>query len=196
MLSWVKNRNGTFDRSANFERLMRDSYRQAYSVAYRLTGDSADAEDLVQEAFVRAFRFFHRYDEKLPFSSWMYRIIANAHIDLIRRRGKIKTSSLDHSGVDGLQALEVPDHTYIPGTDLLNGSFSDIVQTGLNEMNPEFRLAVVLADIEGLSYEEVAEIMETSVGTVRSRIHRGRVNLRNYLLKNAPESYGRYASVL
>ena len=196
MLSWVKNRNGTFDRSVNFERLMRDSYRQAYSVAYRLTGDSADAEDLVQEAFVRAFRFFHRYDDKLPFSSWMYRIIANAHIDLIRRRGKIKTSSLDHSGVDGLQALEVPDHTYVPGTEMINGSFSDIVQSGLNQMNPEFRLAVVLADIEGLSYEEVAEIMETSVGTVRSRIHRGRVQLRNYLLKNAPESYGRYTSVL
>ena len=196
MLSWVKNKSGTFDQSVNFERLMRDSYRQAYSVAYRLTGDSADAEDLVQEAFVRAFRFIHRYDDKLPFRSWMYRIIANAHIDLIRRRGKIKTSSLDHSGVDGLQALEVPDHTYVPGTEMLNGSFSDTVQTGLNQMNPEFRLAVVLADIECLSYEEVAEIMETSVGTVRSRIHRGRVQLRNYLLKNAPESYGRYSSVL
>ena len=196
MLSWVKNRTGTFDRSANFERLMRDSYRQAYSVAYRLTGDSADAEDLVQEAFIRAYRFFHRYDDKLPFSSWMYRIIANAHIDLIRRRGKIKTSSLDHSGVDGQQAMEVADHTYVPGTEMINGSFSENVQAGLNQMNPEFRLAVVLADIEGLSYEEVAEIMETSVGTVRSRIHRGRVQLRTFLLKNAPESYGRYTNVL
>lgn len=196
MLSWVKNRNGTFDRSANFERLMKDSYRQAYSVSYRLTGDSADAEDLVQEAFVRAFRFFHRYDDKLPFSSWMYRIIANAHIDQIRRKRKIKTSSLDHSGSDGLQAFEVPDHTYVPGAEMINGSFSETVQSGLNQMNSEFRLAVVLADIEGLSYEEVAEIMETSVGTVRSRIHRGRVQLRTYLLKNAPESYARYVNVL
>ncbi len=196
MLSWVKNRNGTFDRSTTFERLMRDSYRQAYSVAYRLTGDSADAEDLVQEAFIRAFRFFHRYDDKLPFSSWMYRIIANAHIDQIRRKGKIKTSSLDHSGSDGLQAFEVPDHTYVPGSEMINGSFSETVQSGLNQMNSEFRLAVVLADIEGLSYEEVADIMETSVGTVRSRIHRGRVQLRTYLLKNAPENYGRYINVL
>ena len=196
MLSWVKNRAGTFDRSSNFERLMRDSYRQAYSVAYRLTGDSADAEDLVQEAYIRAYRFFHRYDDKLPFSSWMYRIIANAHIDLIRRRGKIKVSSLDHSGTDGQQAFEVADHTNVPGNDLINGSFSEVVQSGLNQMNPEFRLAVVLADIEGLSYEEVADIMETSVGTVRSRIHRGRVQLRSYLLENAPESYGRYAHVV
>ena len=196
MLSWVKNRTGTFDRSAHFERLMRDSYRQAFSVAYRLTGDSVDAEDLVQEAYVRAFRFFHRYDEKLPFSSWMYRIIANAHIDLIRRRGKIRTSSLDHSGSDGQQAYEVADHTNIPGDELISSSFSEVVQAGLNQMNPEFRLAVVLADIEGLSYEEVAEIMETSVGTVRSRIHRGRVQLRNFLLKAAPESYGRYVNVL
>ncbi len=175
---------------------MRDSYRQAFSVAYRLTGDSVDAEDLVQEAYVRAFRFFHRYDEKLPFSSWMYRIIANAHIDLIRRRGKIRTSSLDHSGSDGQQAYEVADHTNIPGDELISSSFSEVVQAGLNQMNPEFRLAVVLADIEGLSYEEVAEIMETSVGTVRSRIHRGRVQLRNFLLKAAPESYGRYVNVL
>ncbi len=196
MLSWVKNRNGTFDRSSNFERLMRDSYRQAYSVAYRMTGDSADAEDLVQEAFIRAYRFFHRYDEKLPFSSWMYRIIANAHIDLIRRRGKLKTSSLDHSGTDGQQAFDIPDHTYMPGSDMMNGSFSETVQSGLNQMNSEFRLAVILADIEGLSYEEVAEIMETSVGTVRSRIHRGRVQLRTYLVKHAPESYGRYSNVL
>ena len=196
MLSWVKNRAGTFDRSSNFERLMRDSYRQAYSVAYRLTGDSADAEDLVQEAYIRAYRFFHRYDDKLPFSSWMYRIIANAHIDLIRRRGKIKVSSLDHSGTDGQQAFEVADHTNVPGNELINGSFSEVVQSGLNQMNPEFRLAVVLADIEGLSYEEVADIMETSVGTVRSRIHRGRVQLRSYLLENAPESYGRYAHVV
>lgn len=196
MLSWVKNRNGTFDRSSNFERLMRDSYRQAYSVAYRLTGDSADAEDLVQEAYIRAFRFFHRYDEKLPFNSWMYRIIANAHIDLIRRRGKIKTSSLDHSGSDGLQAFDVADHSNLPGADMISSSFSEVVQAGLNKMNPEFRLAVVLADIEGLSYEEVADIMETSVGTVRSRIHRGRVQLRTFLLQAAPESYGRYASVL
>lgn len=196
MLSWVKNRAGTFDRSAHFEQLMRDSYRQAYSVAYRLTGDSVDAEDLVQEAYLRAYRFFHRYDEKLPFSSWMYRIIANAHIDLIRRKGKLRTSSLDHSGADGLQAFEVADHTNIPGDELVNGSFSEVVQNGLNQMNSEFRLAVVLADIEGLSYEEVAEIMETSVGTVRSRIHRGRVQLRTFLLKHAPESYGRYANVL
>lgn len=196
MLSWVKNQEGTFDRSVHFERLMRDSYRQAYSVAYRLTGDSADAEDLVQEAFVRAYRFFHRYDEKLPFSSWMYRIIANAHIDLIRRKGKIKTSSLDHTGSDGLQALEVPDFTNVPGTEMVNGSFSETVQDGLNQMNSEFRMAVILADIEGLSYEEVAEVMETSVGTVRSRIHRGRVQLRSFLLKAAPESYGRYVNVL
>ncbi|MBI1334942.1 MAG: sigma-70 family RNA polymerase sigma factor [Armatimonadetes bacterium] len=196
MLSWVKNRTGTLDRSANFERLMRDSYRQAFSVAFRLTGDAADAEDLLQEAYIRAFRFFHRYDEKLPFNSWMYRIIANAHIDLIRRRGKLKTSSLDHSGSDGQQAFEIADHSNVPGDELVNSSFSEIVQTGLNKMNPEFRLAVILADIEGLSYEEVAEIMETSVGTVRSRIHRGRVQLRTFLLDNAPESYGRYAHVL
>ncbi|HLO97947.1 MAG TPA: sigma-70 family RNA polymerase sigma factor [Fimbriimonas sp.] len=196
MLTWVKNRTGSFDSAVHFERLMRDSYRQAYSVAYRLTGDASDAEDLLQEAFVRAYRFFHRYDDSLPFNSWMYRIIANAHIDLIRRKGRLKTSSLDQGGAEGNQAFEIPDSTFAPDAAIMNNGFSDTVQQGLNEMNPEFRMAVILADIEGLSYEEVAEIMETSVGTVRSRIHRGRVQLRNFLLKAAPEAYGRYANVL
>ncbi len=191
MFSMLKSKTEAISANAEFEQLMRGANRQAHSVAYRLTGNQVDAEDLLQESFVRAFRFFHRYDRSLPFLSWMYRIISNAHIDMVRRRNKLKPSSLDHGGKDGDQALEIADLSFCPGVELIRSSYSDCVQKALNAMNPEFRMAVVLSDVEGMSYEEIAAIMETSIGTVRSRIHRGRTQLRGFLLKLQPETYGR-----
>ena len=178
------------DRQALFESLVREAYRPAYGLAYRLTGNASEAEDLMQETFVRAFRFFHRYDETLPFASWVYRIMTNAHIDLVRRRGKLKTTSLDHSAGEGGGGWEVADPNGAPDRELMHNAVDDTVQSGLLSMTAEFRTAVLLADVEGLAYEEVALIMGTSVGTVRSRIHRGRKQLRNYLLKHAPGTYG------
>ena len=189
MVSLFKLKTEAVSAAAEFEHLMRNSYRQAHSMAYRLTGDQTDAEDLLQEAYVRAYRFFHRYDRNMPFLSWLYRIISNAHIDMVRRRSKLKASSLDHGGSEGDQALEIPDTTYCPGVDMFNSAYSDRVQKALKAMNPEFRTAVVLSDVEGMSYEEIAEIMETSIGTVRSRIHRGRSQLRAFLMKLDPEMY-------
>ncbi|CAN5612480.1 hypothetical protein BH11ARM2_BH11ARM2_39300 [soil metagenome] len=179
----------TASREGLFEDLLRRSHRQAYGLAYRLTGDRNEAEDLVQESFLRAFRFFHRYDEALPFTSWLYRIMANAHIDMMRRKGKIRTTSLDHGAGDGDQAWDVPDKDATPDQLLLDDAMGPEVQNGLNAMNPEFRTAVLLSDVEGMAYEEVAEIMGTSVGTVRSRIHRGRKQLREHLLRHAPATY-------
>lgn len=177
------------DRQALFESLVREAYRPAYGLAYRLTGNSAEAEDLMQETFVRAFRFFHRYDDSLPFASWLYRIMTNAHIDLVRRKGKLKTTSLDFSGHDGNSGWDVPDPSSSPDRAMMHNAVDDTVQAGLMAMTAEFRTAVLLADVEGLAYEEVADIMRTSVGTVRSRIHRGRKQLRAYLMKHAPETY-------
>jgi RNA polymerase sigma-70 factor (ECF subfamily) len=184
------------DRAQTFERLIRDSHRQAYSLAYRLTGNSSEAEDLVQEAYVRAFRFFDRYDKSLPFQSWLYRIISNTHIDLIRRKGRLKTSSLDGAGADGTQTWEVADSTPNVEQRIQEATMDAPVQSALNEMNSDFRTAVILADVEGLAYEEVAEIMNTSVGTVRSRIHRGRKQLRDHLMKNAPDMFRRFTNDL
>lgn len=178
------------DRQALFESLVREAYRPAYGLAYRLTGNASEAEDLMQETFVRAFRFFHRYDDTLPFASWLYRIMTNAHIDLVRRRGKLRTTSLDHGASDGSSGWEVPDPESAPDREMMRNAVDDTVQAGLMSMTAEFRTAVLLADVEGLAYEEVAEIMRTSVGTVRSRIHRGRKQLRAYLLKHAPGVYG------
>ena len=184
------------DHAALFENLMRKSHRQAYSLAYRLTGNSAEAEDLVQESFVRAFRFFAKYDPAMPFTSWLYRIMTNAHIDSMRRKGKLKTMSLEQGGADGNTTWEVPDTDSSPDRMLLHESLDEPVQLALNAMTPEFRMAVLLADVEGMAYEEIAGVMHTSVGTVRSRIHRGRKQIRKHLLKHAPQAYRSYSDEL
>ena len=193
----VKDRTADgIDRLDLFERLIQDSYKPAYGLAYRLTGNASEAEDLVQESFVRAYRFFHRYDDSLPFTSWLYRIMTNAHIDSVRRRGRLKTTSLEASGTDGSTTWDIPDLDASPDRVMLQHSLDEPVQKALLSMTPEFRTAVLLADVEGLAYEEVAEIMRTSVGTVRSRIHRGRKQIRTYLMKHAPQTYRSYCDEL
>jgi RNA polymerase sigma-70 factor, ECF subfamily len=184
------------DQRAHFENLLRKTHRQAYSLAYRLTGNSAEAEDLVQESYVRAYRFFGKYDPALPFSSWLYRIMTNAHIDSVRRKGRLKTMSLEQGGSDGATTWELPDTEAAPDRLMLQEALDEPVQKALLSMTAEFRTAVLLADVEGMAYEEIADVMRTSVGTVRSRIHRGRKQLRKHLLKHSPQTYGSYCDEL
>ncbi len=166
---------------------MREASRQAYALAFRLTSNSHDAEDLVQETFIRAFRFFHRYDESMPFASWVYRIMTNVHIDNVRKKSRLKTTSLDHAGQDQTAQWEVPDDTLTPDREMMDSSMEEPVQLALRSMTPEFRTAVIMADVDGMAYEEIAEIMEISIGTVRSRIHRGRKQLRKHLEHSCPD---------
>ncbi|MGI8922895.1 MAG: sigma-70 family RNA polymerase sigma factor [Fimbriimonadales bacterium] len=172
-----------------FGNLLSLTQRQAYHLALRLTGNRSDAEDLVQESYIRAFRFFHRYDPTLPFTSWLYRIMTNAHIDEMRRRGKLRVSSLDEPHPETGTTWDVPDHAASPERLLMTDQMEAEVQEGLNKMTSDFRIAVLLADLEGFSYEEIAEVMKTSIGTVRSRIHRGRKQLRSHLINARPDKY-------
>jgi RNA polymerase sigma-70 factor (ECF subfamily) len=160
-----------------FEELCTRHYRQAYHIAYRMTGSHANAEDLTQEAMVRAFQSFHRYRRELPFANWLYRIIVNLHIDELRRRPKAWIDSVDD--MPGLN--ELPDLNSDPSDLVLSQEIDTRLQAALNALPKDFRTAVVLCDIEGLSYEEIAEVMRCSIGTVRSRIHRGRNQLRRFL---------------
>jgi len=168
-----------------FDTLVRRFHRQAYNIAYRLSGNHADAEDLTQEAFVRAYRFFDRYNRAMPFENWLYRIISNVFIDEVRRRPKAKTHSLDQpligGNVESEICLELPDMTSDPETMMLHTELDEPLQVALNALPVDFRQAVILADVEGLSYEEIAETMGCSLGTVRSRLHRGRKLLRSKL---------------
>jgi RNA polymerase sigma-70 factor, ECF subfamily len=175
---------GRHDKS-EFDALVRRCHRQAYNIAYRLSGNHADAEDLTQEAFVRAYRFFDRYNRTMPFENWLYRIISNVFIDEMRRRPRVKAHSLDQpltgGSVESEICLEVPDLTSDPETMMLQVELDEPLQMALNALPVDFRQAVILADVEGLSYEEIAETMGCSLGTVRSRLHRGRKMLRKRL---------------
>ncbi|MBI3912423.1 MAG: sigma-70 family RNA polymerase sigma factor [Armatimonadetes bacterium] len=162
---------------ALFESLAERHYRQAYHIAYRLTGSHVEAEDLTQEAMIRAYQSFHRYRRDLPFANWLYRIIVNLHIDALRRRPKAWIDSVD----DLPGAVELPDLESDPADQVISQQLDVRLQQALGQLSREFRTAVVLCDVEGLSYEEIAEVMQCSIGTVRSRIHRGRNHLRRLL---------------
>jgi RNA polymerase sigma-70 factor (ECF subfamily) len=164
-------------RAATFEELVEKHYRQAYNIAYRISGSPTDAEDLTQEALIRAYQSFERYQPELPFANWLYRIISNLHVDELRRRGRARVES-----IDACSALaDIPDSTFDPAGRLLSRELDGHLQQALDALSPDFRTAIVLCDIEGLSYEEIAEIMRCSIGTVRSRVHRGRKQMRKLL---------------
>ncbi len=168
-------------RRAEFDRLVERYHKQAYSIAYRMTGNHADAEDLTQEAFVRAFRFFGNYRRDWPFDNWLYKIMSNLFVDDLRRRPKAHLQSLDQpldlSG-GGEVYLEIPDAASNPERLVMTHELDEYIQRALNALPPDFRMTVILADIQGLSYEEISTAMKCSLGTVRSRLHRGRKLLR------------------
>jgi len=168
-------------RRAEFDRLVERYHKQAYNIAYRMTGNHADAEDLTQEAFVRAFRFFGNYRRDWPFDNWLYKIMSNLFVDDLRRRPKAHLQSLDQpldlSG-SGDVYLEIPDAGANPERMVMSHELDEHIQRALNGLPNDFRMTVVLADIEGLSYEEISVAMKCSLGTVRSRLHRGRKLLR------------------
>src|SRR5690349_8836874 len=169
-----------------FDSLVRRYHRQAYNIAYRLTGNHADAEDLTQEAFVRAFRFFDNYRRDLPFENWLYRIISNLFVDDLRRKPKARIHSLDapvggDSNSESQAFFEIPDSRENPERVVLHEELDEQIQKALASLPPDFRMTVILADIEGMSYEEISETMRCSLGTVRSRLHRGRKLLRSKL---------------
>ena len=168
-------------RRAEFDRLVERYHKQAYYIAYRMTGNHADAEDLTQEAFVRAFRFFGNYRRDWPFDNWLYKIMSNLFVDDLRRRPKAHIQSLDQpldlSG-SGEVYLEIPDSGSNPERLVMSHELDERIQRALNSLPNDFRMTVILADIEGLSYEEISTAMKCSLGTVRSRLHRGRKLLR------------------
>jgi len=166
-----------------FDELVQRYHKQAYNIAYRMTGNHADAEDLTQEAFIRAFRFFAQYKRELPFDSWLYKIMSNVFVDMLRRRPKAQIRSLDQpiATEDGEAVIEIADDSAGPEEQLMSREMDSRIQAALNSIPEDFRLAVIYADIEGLSYEEIADAMNCSIGTVRSRLHRGRKLLRDRL---------------
>jgi len=153
---------------------------KAYNFAYRLAGNEPDARDLVQEAFARAFAHADSYDPTRPFDSWLLRILNNVFLDSMRRHSHTRTVSLDAPAPveDAGWADLLPADDPVPADELVRRESVDILQKALARLPLTYRSSIALCDIEGLSYDEIAQIMAIPVGTVRSRIHQGRVLLR------------------
>jgi RNA polymerase sigma factor (sigma-70 family) len=164
-----------------WEEIVEQHSARVYRLAYRLTGNPHDAEDLTHDVFVRVFRSLHSYQPG-TFEGWLHRITTNVFLDKMRRKQRIRFDSLPEDAAGRLASLEKgPEQTYH------DSRFDDDVQRALDALAPEFRAAVVLCDIEGLSYEEISATLGVKLGTVRSRIHRGRAQLREALAHRAPE---------
>jgi len=166
----------------SWEDVVEQHSARVYRLAYRLTGNPHDAEDLTQEVFVRVFRSLSSYTPG-TFEGWLHRITTNLFLDQARRKAKIRFDALS----DDAEA-RIPSRGAAPDTQVMNGLFDADVESALAELPPDFRAAVVLCDIEGLSYEEIADVLGLKLGTVRSRIHRGRTMLRKALAHRAPSS--------
>ena len=163
----------------SWDEVVRDHSARVYRLAYRLTGNQHDAEDLTQEVFVRVFRSLSSYTPG-TFEGWLHRITTNLFLDMVRRRARIRFDALPDD------AERLPSKDRGPAQVYDDTHFDHDVQAALDAMPPDFRAAVVLCDLEGLSYEEIAATLGVKIGTVRSRIHRGRASLRAALAHRAP----------
>lgn len=156
-----------------FPEIVRLHESRVYAVAFRMCGNSEDARDVSQEVFINAFRALPRFRVDAPLSVWFYRATVNASINLLRKRRP--AGSLDDV------AIEVADDRRRPEDLALASSVGDAVHEALEQLPEEFRAAVVLRDLEDLDYAEIADVLEIPIGTVRSRIHRGRAVLAELL---------------
>jgi RNA polymerase sigma factor (sigma-70 family) len=163
-----------------WEEIVEQHSARVYRLAYRLTGNVHDAEDLTHDVFLRVFRSLHSYTPG-TFEGWLHRITTNVFLDRMRRKQRIRFDALSDEAADRL-----PGRSASPEQVYAQTHLDDDIQRALDALPPSFRAAVVLCDIEGLTYEEIADVLGIKLGTVRSRIHRGRAQLRESLAHRAP----------
>lgn len=164
-----------------FNRLVELYQNGVYGLCYRLLGGKEAAEDATQEAFISAFTHLDSFRQG-SFKSWIMRIAANASYDELRRRARRPTVSIDYDEDDESGgAVSVPDAGPLPEELTLRKELREAVEAGLQSLQEDQRMAVILCDLQELAYEEIAQITHSSIGTVKSRISRGRARLREYL---------------
>jgi RNA polymerase sigma-70 factor, ECF subfamily len=174
------------DRKADFERDVLPVMGQLYPAAFRMTKNTSDAEDLVQETVAKAYAKFHQFRPGTNLRAWLHRILANTFINGYRKQRRepaaTLTADLDFQG--GVDRLGPPARS--AEAEALDRLADSEILRALRDLPEDFRMAVYLADIEGYPYREVAEMMGTPIGTVMSRLHRGRGKLREKLARYAP----------
>jgi RNA polymerase sigma-70 factor (ECF subfamily) len=165
-----------------FEELVRRYERKVYNITYRMLGNDQDASEALQDAFLRAYRFIGKFQFKSQFFTWLYRIATNVSLTKLRRRDKVETISIDEPlDEDGNVPLEIPDYKYSPERLMEQRQLKAALDKAVDELPPDYKSVVVLRDLEGLTNEEVGKVLNLSVAAVKSRLHRGRLVLREKL---------------
>ncbi|MEJ5252777.1 MAG: sigma-70 family RNA polymerase sigma factor [Chthonomonadetes bacterium] len=180
------------DREA-FDELVRRYERQAYNLAYRLTGNYDDASDVVVEAFVRAFQGLHTFRGDANFGTWLHRVVVNTFLDLRKRsKGRQQVVSLEEQmELDGdMLTRQIEDTSPGPQELVEEQEREQVLQRAIDQLSPERRILIVLYHFENLSYEEIAQMLKLPVGTVKSRLNRARLALRE-ILEPSRELFGR-----
>ena len=178
------------ERNERFEREALEYVNQLYAAALRMTRNPADAEDLVQEAYLKAYAAFHQYKPGTNLKAWLYRILTNTFINNYRKKQRQPQES-NGDNIEDWQIARAASHTSSEGRsaelDALDHIPDSDVKEALLAVPEDFRMVVYYADVEGMPYKEIAEIMDTPIGTVMSRLHRGRRQLRELLADYAAE---------
>lgn len=170
-----------------FEQMLGDTRKRAYSMALQLTRNPTEAEDLVQTTVVKAWRGFDGYQPGRPFLNWLLRIMQRAYLDSRRRGNPVRNAESLHSMVspnDGdVQEIPIPDESLGPHGELLRAEQAAAIAAALRELPEVYREAIEMCDLHEMSYAEIADAQGTTIGTVRSRIHRGRRMLRDLAIE-------------
>ncbi|MFI3250105.1 MAG: sigma-70 family RNA polymerase sigma factor [Eubacteriales bacterium] len=159
--------------------------KKIFALCYRMMGNPDDAQDAAQEAFFSAWRALPNFKEESAFGTWLYRLANNACIDLLRKQNRYKTTSLSQEFEEGEEGaeLQIPDNTTRPDTKFEQKELGIALQEGLDSLPSNHREVLLLREISGLSYQEISEKLDLDLGTVKSRIARGRTTLRKFLLE-------------
>lgn len=166
-----------------FETLVLEYEKNVYNIALRMTGNSEDAADMTQEAFIKAYNSLQSFRGDSKFSVWLYRIVSNVCLDFLRSKNRRPTVSLSVEDDDGEDAqLDVADESQPPELLLDRKLTRDSVRRGLDSLPPDYRQILLLREIQGLSYDEIAQALSLEVGTVKSRIFRARKRLCTFLI--------------
>jgi len=179
------------DRGYEFDILLRENINGMFSLALRMTRNQLDAEDLVQDTSLKAFRYFHKFDQGTNFRAWVYRILTNNFINFYRKHQKqpaqieIENVSfkLEQEGAGFWNRLNDRNNGFE-----YDDLFDDEINAAIDKLPEEYRIVLLLADVEGLSYKEISEVIEHPLGTVMSRLHRGRKMLQRSLRRYAEEN--------
>mgnify|MGYP004516720871 FL=1 len=166
-----------------FETLVLEYEKNVYNIALRMTGNSEDAADMTQEAFIKAYNSLQSFRGDSKFSVWLYRIVSNVCLDFLRSKNRRPTVSLSVEDDDGEDTqLDVADESQSPELLLDRKLTRESVRRGLDSLPPDYRQILLLREIQGLSYDEIAQALSLEVGTVKSRIFRARKRLCNFLI--------------